>query len=125
MNDMIVLGCIAAVGFLIAFAVFASVYSKNSSLCDAQVGQVFNFEYLQPLNGEPKRWKARVVEPVVYRSDSKIERMNQVSNYRKNDPEFQRTNHLVTCETQDGEYRQFYCERVKNCRRSLLGFLTS
>ena len=49
--------------------------------------------------------------------------MNRTSNYRKDDPDFERTNHLVTCEVEDGEYRQFYCERAVNCRKPLFGRL--
>ena len=114
------LGVIAAITF---FAIaLNSVYGGfKASLCEAKPGQVFNFEYLQPLNGDSKRVLAKVLEPVEYRSDTKLEGMNRSSNYRKNDPKFQRTNHIVTCEPADGEIRQFYCERVVNCRKPLLG----
>ena len=120
MND-VVLFCLAAivgVGFI--FAYLACFVGKPTSLCDAKVGEVFNFEYLQPLNGERKRWRAKIVEPVVKFDDGSIQSMNRRSSYRKHDPHFERTNHLVTCETQDGEYRQFYCERAINCRKPLL-----
>jgi len=122
MNDMFLIGCAVAValGFVLAYL---ATFSSAANLCEAQIGQVYDFEYLQPLNGERKRWKARVVEPVVHLSDTTIDHMNRSSNYRKNDKDFKRTNHLVTCETQDGEYRQFYCERAVNCRKPLFGIL--
>ncbi len=113
--------CAVTACFLIAFATYCVYGGSNASLCDARPGQVFNFEYMQPLNGDSKRVLARVLEPVQYRSDAKLEGINKSSSYRKNDPVFKRTNHLVTCETHDGEIRQFYCERVRNCRKPLFG----
>ena len=113
--------CAVTACFLIAFATYCVYGGWSASLCDARPGQVFNFEYMQPLNGDSKRVLARVLEPVQYRSDAKLEGINKSSSYRKNDPVFKRTNHLVTCETHDGEIRQFYCERVKNCRKPLFG----
>ena len=106
---------------LVMFGIYSVYGGSRASLCEAKPGQVYNFEYLQPLNGDSKRVLARVLEPVEYRSNAKLERMNRISNYRKGDKVFQRTNHIVTCETHDGEIRQFYCERVKNCRKPLFG----
>ena len=122
-TDLFCLATLVGIGFV--FTYLACFIGKPASLCDAKVGEVFNFEYLQPLNGEPKRWRAKVVEPVVRFDDGSLQSMNARSSYRKNDPEFKRTNHLVTCETDDGEYRQFYCERAVNCRKPLLGSLLS
>ena len=123
MEDLILIVGIGVVAAITMFAIaLNSVYGGfKASLCEAKPGQVFNFEYMQPLNGDSKRVLAKVLEPVEYRSDAKLEGMNRSSNYRKNDPVFKRTNHIVTCETADGEIRQFYCERVKNCRKPLLG----
>ena len=123
MNDMVLLCLAALVGVGFIFAYLACFVGKPSSLCDAKAGETFSFEYLQPLTGERKRHKAKVVEPVVRLNDQQIEYMNRVSSYRKDDPHFQRTNHLVTCEVEDGEYRQFYCERAVNCRKPLLAGL--
>ena len=114
MNDMLLIGCAVAVSICFVLAYLAT-FSSAASLYD--------FEYLQPLNGERKRWKARVVEPVAHFSNARLEQMNNASNYRRDDKEFERTNHLVTCETKDGEYRQFYCERAVNCRKPLFGIL--
>ena len=123
-NLMISVGIvIVSATALVMFGIYAVYGGSRASLCEAKPGQVYNFEYLQPLNGERKRWKARVVEPVSHFSNAKLEQMNRSSNYRRDDKDFKRTNHLVTCETQDGEYRQFYCERAVNCRKPLFGIL--
>ena len=123
MNDVVLFSLAGMVGIGFVFAYLACFVGKPASLCEAKVGEVFDFEYLQPLSGERKRWKAKVVEPVVHLDDPTISSMNSRSNYRRNDPQFKRTNHLVTCQTHDGEYRQFYCERAVNCRKPLLGGL--
>lgn len=120
----IVLTCgLIVVGVVGIFALAAGFYGRPATLCEAKVGEVYNFDYLQPLNGESKRWMAKVVEPVCNLDDKAISRMNARSNYRRNDPKFQRTHHLVTCETKDGQIRQFYCERAVNCRKPLFGSL--
>ena len=106
---------------LVLFGVYAVYGGFKADLCNAKPGQVFNFEYMQPLNGDSKRVLAKVIEKPHKFSNAALERMNRVSNYRKHDPEFKRTNHIVTCELHDGEVRQFYCERVKNCRKPLFG----
>jgi hypothetical protein len=121
MNDpVLVCGAIviAIVGF---FAIMAAFVGSPATLCEAKIGEVYNFEYLQPLKGQKKRYLARVIEEPVRFSDQALERMNKASSYRVNDPEFKRTNHVVTCESHDGEIRQFYCERAVNCRKPLLG----
>jgi hypothetical protein len=126
MDNMVTFGvvCCGVLMVLVAFAYYAVYGGKQSDLANAKVGQVFNFEYLQPLNGEPERYLAKVIEPVATLDDTRINLMNRRSNYRRNDPSFKRTNHLVTCKTVDGNIRQFYCERVVNCRRPLLaGFI--
>lgn len=110
---------------LVMFGIYAVYGGSRAELCNAKVGQVFNFEYLQPLNGERKRVLARVLESPVCFDDKAISRMNASSTYRRNDPKFERTHHLVTCQTADGNIRQFYCERVKNCRKPLLGSLVA
>ena len=125
-NLMISIGIVAAAAIaLVAFSVYAVYGGFQANLCEAKPGQVFNFEYMQPLNGDPKRVLARVLEKPFRFSDSTLQRMNRVSNYRKGDPDFKRTNHIVTCELHDGEIRQFYCERVKNCRKPLFGSLVA
>jgi hypothetical protein len=108
---------------MIAFGFYSVYGGRKADLSNAKVGQVFNFEYLQPLNGDPERYLAKVIEPPATLDDATIQRMNRRSNYRRNDPQFQRTNHLVTCRTVDGNVRQFYAERVVNCRRPLFAGL--
>jgi len=122
MENVVVLTIVATVVLcgMMAFGLYGIYGGFRSNMCDAKVGQVFNFEYLQPLNGDPERYLAKVIESPVTLDNATIERMNRCSNYRRNDPQFQRTNHLVTCKTVDGNIRQFYCERVVNCRRPLL-----
>jgi hypothetical protein len=113
---------LTVVSVLAMVGLFVSLYGKPAALCDAKVGEFYNFEYLQPLNGKPKRWMARVIEPVVKLDDRAISRLNRNS-YRKNDPKFERSHHLVKCETKNGEIRQFYCERVTKCRKPLFSNL--
>lgn len=125
MNDMVLLGGIfgAVVAGMIAFSLFHIYRGVHGSLAHAKVGEVYNFEYLQPHHGDPVRILARVVEPAYTLTDESIRRLNATSNYRVHDPEFKRTRHLVTCETPNGEIRNFYAERAKNVRRPLLAGL--
>jgi hypothetical protein len=118
----VIVSCVAVVlGIWIGYRGFT--HGTPKSLCEAKVGEVYNFEYLQPLNGEPERYLAKVISPVCTFDNSTIDRMNKRSSYRRNDSSFMRTNHLVTCKTQDGEVRQFYCERAINCRKPFLAGL--
>ncbi len=110
---------------LVMFGIYAVYGGSRASLCEARPGQVYNFEYLQPLNGDSKRVLARVLDKPYKFSDSELRQMNRRSTYRRDDKDFKRTNHLVTCQTHDGEIRQFYCERVKNCRKPLFGSIVA
>jgi len=122
MNDILLFGAvfIGIVALLVTAGTYAVYGGSHASLSNAKVGEVYNFEYEQPLHGEPERYLAKVVEPVYTLSQDQINRLNRRSRYRSNDPQFVRTSHLVTCETPDGNIRQFYAERAKNCRRPLL-----
>lgn len=106
-------GAVLAIGFLL----YNAIRGVHGSLANAKVGEVFNFEYEQPHHGEPERVLAKVVEPVYALSDATIAKLNRRSGYRRNDPNFKRTKHLVTCEMTDGSIRNFYAERAKNVRR--------
>lgn len=122
MNEYLGVGIlVAGVTGLVLIALYNAIVGVHGSLSNARVGEVYNFEYEQPLHGERKRVLARVVEPVYTLNDMSIKRLNRRSSYRRNDPLFQRTHHLVTCKTANGEIRQFYAERASNVRRSLLG----
>lgn len=122
MNDMVYVG-LGVIGVVALVALYLISLSRgvHGSLNTAKVGEVYNFEYEQPLHGDYKRVLAKVIEPVYTLDDSTIRKLNRTSNYRRNDPVFQRTKHLVTCQTFDGEIRQFYAERAKNVRRSIFG----
>lgn len=122
MNDFSVFFVVAC--FIVACCIFFynSVYGgAYSNIIHSNLGDVYHFEYEQPLNGERKRYFARVIEPVYTIHDNWLNILNKRSNYRKNDSNFKRTNHIVTCKTGDGKIRQFYCERIKNCKKPLLG----
>ena len=123
MENVMIMASIVGIGAiaLVLFGVYAVYGGSRAELCNAKTGEVYNFEYMQPLHGDHKRVLARVIESPTRLDDKTIASMNARSNYRRNDPVFQRTNHLVTCKTVDGNIRQFYCERVKNCRKPLFG----
>ena len=123
MENVMIMASIVGIGAiaLVMFGVYAVYGGSRAELCNARVGEVYNFEYLQPVSGDSKRVLAKVIERPIHLNDHTIASMNARSNYRRNDPEFKRTNHLVTCKTADGNIRQFYCERVKNCRKPLFG----
>jgi hypothetical protein len=119
MSDFLVICLVAAVVFCMTFyCVYRGVYS---SLSTAYVGEVYNFHYLQPLTGEYERYLAKVIS----KRDMKeqIGYLNATSNYRRHDSQFERSNTLVTCELSNGEIRNFYAERVKDCYRSIFGRL--
>jgi hypothetical protein len=103
---------------------YNSVYGgRYSNITNSDIGDVYHFEYEQPLNGGRKRYFAKVIEPVYTLNDNWINTLNKRSNYRKYDSNFQRTNHIVTCKTRDGNIRQFYCERITNCKQPIFGKL--
>lgn len=119
-NVFMVGGAIAAVAVgVISFLFYAIYGGTKASLANAVEGQVFNFVYEQPLNGDPERFLAKVIGKQTLTADQ-ITKLNRRSRYRYNDPVFMRTNHLVTCRTADGKVRNFYAERVSNCRKPLL-----
>jgi hypothetical protein len=122
MNDIFMMVA-AGAGFvagLLAFAAFHIYSGMKDSLTNARVGGIYNFEYVQPVTGTPERFMAKVLE--VHRfSDDYIARLNATSRYRRNDPDFERSRHLVTAQTPDGRIRNFYAERTRNVRRPLLG----
>lgn len=123
-NDMMMLigGGVLVVGVaMLAMLHFYFTSGVHGTLATARPGEVYNFDYEQPLHGEHKRVLAKVVEPVYRLSDSSIKHLNRTSRYRKNDPVFKRTQHIVVCEMPNGDVRQFYAERAKNVRRSVFG----
>jgi hypothetical protein len=106
-----------------AFLTYAVYGGFRTNLANAREGQVFNFVYEQPLHGTHERFLAKVIGKQTLTADQ-IAKLNRRSRYRANDPEFMRTANLVTCRTSDGKVRNFYAERVSDCRKPLLaGFL--
>lgn len=125
MDNVFMVGSVIAVAsVLLAGFMLYSVYGGfRASLDHAKIGEVYNFEYEQPLHGDPERFLAKVIEPVYTLDDRQIARLNRKSSYRRGDASFKRTKNLVVCATPDGKIRQFYAERVKNCRKPLFAGL--
>lgn len=123
MNDTTItlIGVVAAAVIVAGFFLYNVFYGVSGSLTTAKVGEVYNFEYEQPHNGDPERVLAKVIRPVHTLDDVEIRRLNARSAYRRNDPNFKRTKHLVTCEMVDGSIRNFYAERTRNVRRTVFG----
>jgi hypothetical protein len=122
MNDFILVGGLFAVaaGLLFAFTLYSIYGGVHANLGTAAPGEVYNFIYEQPYNGDPERYLAKVLE-VHTLDDNSIRRLNVRSRYRANDPQFQRTRHLVTCEMPNGTVRNFYAERTTNVRKPIGG----
>ncbi len=122
MNDVLLYGSLVCGGLfaVLAFVAFHTYGGVKDNMSNAQVGKVYNFEYEQPLNGEPERFCAKVLAVQTFSKDQ-IERMNNAYRYRRDDNNFVRTSHLVTAQTPDGKLRNFYAERTRNVRRPLLG----
>ena len=51
---------------------------------------------------------------------NEITRLNNSSSYRRNDPMFIRTGHLVTGQCSDGTIRNFYAERTIDCKKTIM-----
>jgi hypothetical protein len=119
-NVFVVGGVVAVVAVALASFIFYSIYGGvGASLQNAKIGEVYNFSYEQPAKGDPERYLAKVLDVQMLDSHS-IRRLNARSPYRKHDPQFVRTNHLVTCRMPNGSVRNFYAERTKHCRKPLL-----
>lgn len=120
MNDVYLIGMMFVAASIIGILLYNAVRGVRGNLTNAKIGEIYNFEYEQPLHGEPERYMAKVLE--IHRlSNENIQRLNARSNYRRHDASFQRTSHLVTAQTFDGKIRNFYAERTRNVRRPLLG----
>lgn len=118
MNDLIVVagGCFA-LACVVLFVFYYILNGVHGSLVNSNVGEIYNFEYEQPLTGEYKRFLAKVVSPVVMMTDNDVKRLNAKSRYRRYDPNFVRGKCLVTCQMVDGTIRNFYAERTRNVRK--------
>lgn len=121
MNEFVVVaGVICGVVAVIGFVLFHIYSGTADTLSNARIGSVYNFQYEQPVTGDPERFMARVISVHRLSADS-IQRLNATSRYRRHDDQFVRTTHLVTAQTPDGKIRNFYAERTRNVRRPLLG----
>lgn len=121
MDDIFVFSCLflISVGLIMLFMMYNIYGGVHDSLANAVIGTVYNFRYFQPLTGDYDRYLAKVVD-VRKLNDSEISRLNWSSDYRAGDKNFYRSKTLVTCQMNDGSFRQFYAERSDMCRRSVV-----
>ena len=89
-------------------------------LKDAEVGDVVNFRYKQPVSGPSKRFLAKVVA-VRNLTPEEVANISSQSKYRRGDSEFHRTLTLVTCDLPGGKVRNFYAERSERCAKPFMG----
>lgn len=91
-------------------------------LKDTEPGDIVNFSYKQPNSGPEKRYLAKVVN-VRKLTPDEISVIAARSDYRENDPEFMRTETLVTCDLPGGNSRNFYAERSEGCVKPPMGHI--
>ena len=118
MNEFFVIagvGLVAVVGFVL----YNLRVGFNANLVEAKEGEVYRFRYLQPVTGKAERYMVKILDSYTLSSEA-ISRLNARSGYRKNDPNFMRTAHLVTGQCGDGTIRNFYAERTINCRKTIM-----
>jgi hypothetical protein len=124
MNDYVIFAvCFAVVCLFLAAMFLYNIYrGVNDSLANAHIGSVYNFRYFQPMSGTCERYLAKIVN-IRKLTDYEIARLNWSSDYRNGDKSFARSNTLVTCLMNNGDYRNFYAERSDMCKRSAAGDL--
>ena len=122
MNDVVLYGSLVCGGLfaVLALVTFHTYGGVKDSMENAKIGKVYNFEYQQPVTGDPERFCAKVVSVQKFTSDD-LKRMDQAYRYRRHDANFVRSGSLVTAQTPDGKIRNFYAGRTQNVRRPLLG----
>ncbi len=113
--DAFTMFCVVSVVCVFCIALFY-ILNTNVSFANAKPNSVYSFDYVQPLTGERTRKFAKVISKAKF-DDGWLKYLDMTSKYRRTDPMFKRTNNLVMCKMSDGEIRQFYAERVVNCRR--------
>jgi hypothetical protein len=66
MENVMMMAGIVGVGAiaLVMFGVYAVYGGSRAELCNARIGEVYNFEYLQPVSGDSKRVLAKVIERI-------------------------------------------------------------
>ena len=124
MSDVFVFSvCFAlSVAVLAIFFLYNTYRGVHDSLTNAVIGTVYNFRYFQPVTGTYERYLAKVVN-IRHLTNWEIDTLNITSDYRRYDKDFFRSNTLVTCKMNNGDYRQFYAERSDMCKRSAIGGL--
>lgn len=119
----IVIAIWSAVAILAGLAIYNGMYlGIHDTLSNAQKGNVYSFDYLQPNTGEHHRYVVKVID-VQKLADYDIQRLNRQSKYRQYDSVFKRTDTLVKTVDTEGKYRQFYAERAVSVHRLPLGNL--
>lgn len=113
--EMVFLGI---VGFMVVGVVgLFAMGGTPARLDQAKVGEVYTFTYLQPKDGVHKRHLVKVLDSHKLAKEA-IDRLNETSNYRKDDNTFMRTGSLVTAQDKHGNVRNFYAERAIDCKKS-------
>ena len=109
------IGMVAVVGFL----AYNLRVGFNADLREAKRGELYRFKYLQPTKGKAERYMVKILDSRPM-TTQEITRLNGRSSYRKNDPMFMRTGHLVTGQCSDGTIRNFYAERTVDCKKTII-----
>lgn len=117
MNEFFIMVGVGLVAGIVFFLYNLRV-GFNANLTKAQKGEMYRFKYLQPLEGKAERYMVKILDNRVM-STEQINRLNTKS-YRRNDPLFIRTGHLVTGQCSDGTIRNFYAERTIDCKKTII-----
>lgn len=111
---MVGVGLVAVAGFVL----YNLRVGFNANLAEAKTGEMYRFKYLQPVTGKAERYMVRILDNRVM-STEQINRLN-ANSYRRNDPLFIRTGHLITGQCGDGTIRNFYAERTIECKKTII-----
>lgn len=117
MNEFFIMAGLGLVS-VIGFVLYNLRVGFNANLAEAKTGEVYRFKYLQPVTGKGERYMVKILDNRVM-STEQINRLNTRS-YRRNDPLFIRTGHLVTGQCNDGTIRNFYAERTIECKKTII-----
>ena len=112
---MVGVGLVAGIGFFL----YNLRVGFNANLAEAREGELYRFKYLQPLEGKAERYMVKIIGSRVMTTEQ-INRLNIKSKYRRNDPLFIRTGHLITGQCSDGTIRNFYAERTIECKKTII-----
>lgn len=113
------LACVIGGLVMAGIAVIAIYNLREYDFNRARVGETYNLTYLQPVTGDKRRYRVKVME-VRPMTEEDILRLDRTSNYRRYDPNFERSGNLVTGMTRDGKIRNFYARRTSRVRRCSL-----